>query len=97
MLFNNSSLNRNRPNGSELNFSSSSGNDGSFNVPMGRQMIFGTSAASFGGGSGSNNSGFIPFEMNRMQEILSKESLDHDEDDDEFAEIERRNRHGFNG
>ena len=59
---------------------------------MGRQMLFGSSAASFGNGSGSAGSGYVPFEMNRMNEILSKESQD---EDDEFSEIERRHRQAF--
>ena len=84
-IFNNAAISKHRNVfGSDLNFSGSSGNDGSFNMAMGRQMLYGGPGTSFG--NASSGSGFQPFQMN---EILSKESQD---DDDEFAEIERRHR-----
>ena len=87
-IFNNAAISKHRNVfGGDLNFSGSSGNEGSFNMAMGRQMLFGAPGASFGNASGG--SGFLPFQMN---EILSKESQD---EEDEFIEVERRHRNDF--
>ena len=57
-----------------------------------RQMLMSNSAASFAQDSGRNIH-YMPSELSRMHEIISKESQD---EDDEFSEIERR-RSNFRG
>ncbi|CAI2383609.1 unnamed protein product [Moneuplotes crassus] len=82
----------NQPMSGDLNFSNS--NDDSFNISgefagsSNRQMFMG--GPSFGHDSGRNP--YPQTELARMHEILSKGSND---EDDEFAELERRTRTNF--